>query len=193
MDPCLILASLHSLQALPFWWEHWEQQRTWMTAASGPLGQLPFCLPRTGLFHLQSLTGCRQRLQGEQHPNLTRLLGTPRSNGLQQCVPHQWGITGCTPFLQTVNPVSTRLWVRLLWPHECAAGGGPGLYHATAMGQQSCGGCWVLWAPLRPAGWKGILLGGVTHYCASRYLEYTGHSVCETGHLQGFGRKSVWW
>lgn len=77
MDPCLTLESLHSLQALPIWWEHWEQQWTWMTAASGPLGQLPFFLPRMGLFHLQSLTGCTQRLQGEQPPSLTRLLGTP--------------------------------------------------------------------------------------------------------------------
>lgn len=144
MDPCVTLESLHSLWVLPLWWEHYEQQWTWMTAASGPLGQL-FFLSRTGLFHLQSLTGCTQILQSEQHPSVTRLLGTPSSNGLQQCVLLQRGITGWTHFLQTLNPMSTKLWVKLLWPQECllGAGRGHGLSHATAMGWQSCGCCWV--------------------------------------------------
>lgn len=102
-----------------------------------------FFLLRAGLFRLQSLTGCTQMLQSEHHPSLTKLLGTPSSNGLQQCVLLQRGITGWTQFLQTVNPVSTRLWVKLLWPQECllGAGRGHGLSHATAMGRQSCGCC----------------------------------------------------
>lgn len=60
-----------------------------------------FFLPRAGLFRLQSLTGCTQMLQSEHHPSLTKLLGTPSSNGLQQCVLLQRGITGWTQFLQT--------------------------------------------------------------------------------------------
>jgi len=165
---------LESLQVLPLWWEHLEQQwRCVMQAASGPLSFL-FSLSKTSL-----------SLEPDWLPGVVASLKiSPASSGClmletmvsQKCML----LPACCPW-QTVRHnllslLPCELQVRLVWPQECLldAVRWPQLSHASEM-RQLCCGCllaYMVWAAVRPTRWKGLLLAGVTNYSAILYLEY---------------------